>query len=61
MALAGLVQAKGVGFLFQDRRYAMTCSRSAFFVGKSVSLRDCLPKIPKKPSTWLSHEALVGV
>jgi hypothetical protein len=37
------------------------CSRSAFFERKSVSLSDCFPRMPKKLSTWLSQDALVGV
>ena len=36
-------------------------SRSARFEWKSVRPSDCLPKMPKKPSTWFSQEALVGV
>jgi hypothetical protein len=36
-------------------------SARAFLDLKSVRKSDCLPRIPKKPSTWLSHDALVGV
>ena len=51
MAAAGLVHAKADGAAFQERRYAPMGSRSAFFEGKFVSPRDCLPRMPKNPST----------
>ena len=31
------------------------------FGGEVSGTQDCFPRIPKKPSTWLSQEALVGV
>ena len=56
-----LVRAKGVGDRFHERMYAPRCSRNACLLESSVRLRDCLPRIPKKPSTWFSQEAQVGV
>lgn len=61
IASAGFVHANGVGCFFHARMYAAMCARSAVFEGKSVRLSDCFPRMPKKPSTWLSHDALVGV
>ncbi len=61
MASAGFVQMNGVGCSFQLAMYFSRCSRSAFLLGKFVSDSDCFERMPKNPSTWLSHEALVGV
>jgi hypothetical protein len=40
---------------------AAMCSRRERAEGKFVVLSDCFPKIPKKPSTRFSQDALVGV
>jgi len=61
IAVAGFVHAKGVGFEFQDLMKACRWSRNARLESQLVTPSDCLPRMPKKPSTWLSHEALVGV
>jgi len=58
---AGFVQMKGVGSSFQCAMYASMCSCSATLLGKCATPSDCCPRMPKKPSTWLSHDALVGV
>jgi hypothetical protein len=34
---------------------------SARLEGKSVIDRDCFVRMPKNPSIWFSHDALVGV
>jgi hypothetical protein len=36
-------------------------SRSCFLLRNSVARSDCFARMPKKRSTWLSHDALVGV
>lgn len=61
IARAGLVHSNGVGFSFHDRMYDAMWSRKARLDWKLVKLKDCLPRMPKKPSTWFSHDALVGV
>lgn len=48
------------GFLHARIRVAMY-SRGAFSEGKSVLLSGCFPKVLKRPSTCLNHDALVGV
>jgi hypothetical protein len=49
IAAAGLVHAKGVGHRFQAH------------VRMEMSAQSALGAGSKKPSTWLSQEALVGV
>jgi hypothetical protein len=39
----------------------MRWSCNARLEAKSVIESDCLARMPKKPSIWFSHEALVGV
>ena len=51
MAFAGLVHRNGVGETFQDFMYALIWARKARLESKSESPSDCLPRMPKKPST----------
>src|SRR5260370_34279726 len=60
IAFAGFVHANGVGDLFQARMQASRWSRSARFEWKSVRPSDCLPKMPRKPSTWFSRYSLAS-
>ena len=46
---------------FQCAMHASMCSRSATLLGKCATPSNCSPRMPKKPSTWFSHDALVGV
>jgi hypothetical protein len=61
MARAGFVHSKGVGCVFHARRQACRWSMRARLEGKSVIDSDGLVRMPKHPSMWFSHEALVGV
>ena len=58
---AGFVQMKGVWSSFQCAMYASMCSQSAALLGKCATPSDCFPRMPKKPSTWFSHDAHVAL
>jgi len=55
------VHTKGVGASFQRARKASMCRRSAAVEAKLARFKDRLVRMLKKPSTWFSHDALVGV
>jgi hypothetical protein len=58
---AGFVQMKGVGSSFPCAMCGSICSRSAALLEKCATPSDGFARMPKKPSTWFSHDALVGV
>jgi hypothetical protein len=51
IAVAGLVHSKGLGFKFHDRTNAFRFFGRARLESRLVTPSDCLPRIPKKPST----------
>ena len=57
----GLRPLEGRRVLVPRAKIGRRWSMSARVDGKLVIDSDCLVRIPKKPSIWFSHDALVGV